>query len=233
MNSAKLTSALGQLPLIVISLLLIYFSAHFGVSSLYHIGLENEVEQYTDFMFSADPADPQFDAEAQRQRDRIDELAENLLEMNPNNPDVVALLAYIATSHYWDGDDTEASLRRANELHQKSSHLRPIYSDIYAEQAYNLIYQNQPFELVLQQLELAQRFGPVESSTARAGIDILFSHWAQLNGAQRLQAMKYVTQHQDYGLHRLDLNNLIETSLQKDKLCNVARFVQLDLRTCR
>jgi hypothetical protein len=233
MNRAKLMSALGQVPVMVISLTLIYFSAHFGVSSLYHIGLENEVEQYTDFMFSADPAAPQFVSDAQLKRDRINELADNLIEMNPNNPDVVALLAYIATSHYWDGDAAEIWLPRANELHQRASHLRPIYSDIYAEQAYNLVYQNQPFALVLQQLELAQRFGPVEASTARAGIDILFSHWPALNGTQRLQAMDYVTQHQHYGLHRLDLNNLIETSLQKDKLCNVARFVQLDLRTCR
>jgi hypothetical protein len=232
MNSAKLASLLGQLPLIVISLIVIYCSVHFGTSSLYQIGLENEIDQYTDFMFNADVNDPQFEAQAQTQRDTIDDIAANLLEMNPSNPEVVALLAYIATSHYWDGDETNQSLSRARELHQMASHLRPIYSDTYAEQAYNLVYQNQPFELVIEQLELAQRFGPFEASTARAAIDILFAHWPALSGAQRLQAMQYVTKYELYGLHRLDLNHLIETSLQKEKLCNVARFVQLDLRTC-
>ncbi|MGX9418427.1 hypothetical protein ACWU4D_13850 [Vibrio sp. WJH972] len=232
-NSATLKSALRQSPLIVISLALLYLSMHFGISSLFQIGLENEVDRYAEFMLSADTQSPDFEDKAQEQRDTVNRLADDILDMNSANPDVLALLGYIATTNYWDGEDAETALTRASEVYRSASHIRPLYSATYAEEAYVLTYQNQPFELVQQRLELAQHFGPYQNLTASTGIDLLFANWQELDTDQRLLAIRYFSEHSKYGFNRYELNDLVAVSLEKEKLCSVATFVGLDLRSCR
>lgn len=233
MKTAKITTSLSLFPLIALCLVMIYYSAIYGMSSLYQVGLENELDRYTEFMFDSDPNAADFAEKAQQKRDTINELGARLFDFNANNPDVLALLAYVETNNYWDGMAPQQALQRSSELHRLASETRPIGYDTYAEEAFTKLYQQQDFSQVLAQLELAQRFGPFESSTARAGIEILFDHWSELNREQRLQAMDYLTSHQKYGIDRKELNQLVEHSVHKEKLCNVARFVQLSLRTCR
>ncbi|MHA2939538.1 hypothetical protein ACXJY6_14745 [Vibrio sp. RC27] len=232
-NSATLKSALRQSPLIVISLALLYLSMHFGVSSLFQIGLENEVDHYAEFMLNADIQSPDFEDKAQEQRDTVNRLADDILDMNSANPDVLALLGYIATTNYWDGEDAETALTRAREVYRTASHIRPLYSATYAEEAYVLTYQNQPFELVQQRLELAQYFGPYQTLTANTGIDLLFANWQELNNEQKLLAIGYFSEHSKYGINRYEINGLVSESSEKEKLCSVATFVGLDLRSCR
>ena len=233
MNSEKMTSILRLSPLIVISLILLYLSLHFFTSSLHQIGLENEVDRYSEFMLNNNSQDPDLKAQAEIQRERIDTFADELLMMNSSNPDVLELLGYVAKTNYWDGNDPENSLLKAGKMYRSASQIRPLFSNSYVEVAYVLTYQNQSFDDVSQQLALAEHFGPYQASTARAGIDILFSNWAQLDTKQRLQAMNYFTEHAKYGLHRFDLNDLIAVSLEKEKLCSVANFIELKLSSCR
>ncbi len=233
MKIAKLTANLSLISIVGLCFALIYYSFIFGVSSLYLVGLSNEVDRYTDFMFNGNNNDPQFVEKAKQYRATINHLGQELFELNSHDPDVLSLLGYVATSNYWDGEDAETSLARSSKLHRLAGLVRPIGYDTYAEEAFIKSYQGQKFSQVLKQLELAQHFGPFESSTARAGIELMFSHWSELNRLQRLQAIDYLTSHQHYGISNRELNDLVAKSAQKQKLCNVTRFVKLSLQTCR
>jgi hypothetical protein len=223
-------SKIALFPLVALCVTLIYSATQFGVSSLFKVGLENEIDtfdrhigQYTD-------------AKRVEHLTTINRLSDQLIDWDGDNPDHLALSAYVAIMNYFASSD-EASARTALELsasyNQHSYDSRPLYSDTYAQQAYVMSYQHKPTNEILRTFSFAQKFGPFESSTALAGLDILFAHWSGLNTQQRVQAVSYLTASRRYGLRMAQLNDLVATSADKQKLCNVARFAQLKLGSCR
>jgi hypothetical protein len=224
-------SKIALFPMVALCVALIYSATQFGMSSLFKIGLENEIDAYDRQRVSLTSDD-----QAHRLT-IINQLSNQLMNWDGHNPDHLALAAYVSIMNYFShADDNELNAQTALEqsasYNQLSYDSRPLYSDTYAQQAYVMSYQHKPADEILSIFSMAQKFGPYESSTALAGLDILFAHWRDLSRDQRVKAVSYLTASNRYGVNYAQLNDLVATSAEKQKLCNVSRFAQLKLRAC-
>jgi hypothetical protein len=225
MNLFKIT----LFPLVALCATLIYSATQFGVSSLFKVGLENEIDTFDR------QAGQYTEAKRVEKLTTINRLSDQLIDWDGNNPDHLALSAYVAIMNYFASSDdvsAQAALELSASYNQHSYDSRPLYSDTYAQQAYVMSYQHKPANEILRTFSFAQQFGPFESSTALAGLDILFAHWRDLSTYQRVQAVSYLTASNRYGVNYAQLNNLVATSADHQKLCNVARFARLKLGSC-
>jgi hypothetical protein len=223
-------SKVSLFPLALVSLVTIYFAIQLGTGSLFKLGLDNELARIEQQRLTLS------DADRVTQMGTINQLTEKMLSWDGYNPDHRMTAGYVEILNSFSESNLKRSyqsLELSAQYNQQSINLRPLYSDTFSQQAYVMEYQDQPFADIANVLMYSQKFGPFEPSTAQVGLDIFFSHWLELNKDQRLLAVSYLTAHDRYGITLGKLDNLISTSVNKNKMCNVAHFARISLRSCQ
>ncbi|WP_139343991.1 hypothetical protein [Vibrio ruber] len=219
MNRAKIS----QCALVAVSVWMIVFSVQALMGSLYSNVVHQEIEgiDYSEHLT----------ADALMQ---LNQFKDEMLSWDDDNPENLSMAAYTAllNSFSAEGFEREQYLQQSNDYNWQSIRLRPLFPDGYAQETELLALWEKPFEQVIGVLNMAETFGPYEKYTAETAMNVLFKYWAQLSQQQRLNAVRYMTEHEKYGLKRWRLNEIFKVSPYKQQFCSLAIFIRLPLWTC-
>lgn len=197
---------------------LIWSSAPKGIASLYRLGLDNQLER----------------GDSVGDLSLISSLSEELLSLDSRDPNSLLSVGYgeFVKASQSEKDDSQRHLIEARDLTLQAITLRPLDYVGYAQLAYIETHLSPDFSSVRDALNKAQEVGPYEISTAVAGIEIYLSRWQELTSQEKVKAITYILQHNDYGLTLDDIDKILARSRQSKILCEVSGIKQLKLSYC-
>ncbi len=214
---------ISQYALIALSVWMIFFSAQTLMGSLYSNVVQLGIERIDQ------SGHPMADTLAQ-----LNQFSDEMLSWDDDNPEHLSMAAYTAllNSFVAEGVEKEQYLQQSDHYNWQSIRLRPLFPDGYTQETELLALWEKPFDDVIGVLNRAAFFGPYEKYTAETAMNVLFQYWSQLSPQQRLNAVHYMTAHEQYGLKRWRLNEIFKVSPYKQQFCSVAVFMRLPLWTC-
>ncbi|MDG3088248.1 hypothetical protein P7F88_20100 [Vibrio hannami] len=228
-------STISLLAICIVSLGVIFAAVHVGMGSLYQIGLDNSVKQYDQQYTGLVELSEEQKVEQTKSLANINFLVEKMLHWNSYSPEALSLAAYTRWLNSYseeNSDSYEEFLSEAVVLNSKAIVSRPIYPDIYAQQVYAKNALVSPKEDVFAPLYLAERFGPYEKATARAGIDFYFGFWEQISTQDKVKASRYILTPQKYGLSIRQRDEIFRNAPYKQRVCNLLAFSNKKSRVC-
>ncbi|MCE0493309.1 hypothetical protein [Vibrio salinus] len=167
--------------------------------------------------------------------EEIKKASNGMLYWKKNNPDYLIDASYVS---YLESLTIESEHERKNLLNSSiqyldsSIRLRPLFPDAYSQKADLMDYRGDSLKDVYTVLRSVYQFGPFEKDTAETSIKILFSHWDKLNIEQKKIALKFITEHDKYGIKNWRLNEIFKFSPNKERMCSVAILAHIPLWTC-
>ncbi len=217
-------SKISQYALIAISVWMIIFSVRALMGSLYGNVVHLEIERL-------DQSNHQMTADALAQ---LNQFKDGMLSWDDDNPENLSMAAYTALLNRFSVQELtrEQYLQQSDHYNWQSIRRRPLFPDGYAQETELLALWEKPFDEVVRVLNMAETYGPYEKYTAETAMNVLFKYWAQLSRQQRLDAIHYMTAHEEYGLKRWRLNEIFKVSPYKQQFCSLAIFIRLPLWTC-
>ncbi|MDC0612063.1 hypothetical protein OAP63_15120 [Vibrio sp.] len=217
---------LVALPILLLSLATAFSAWQSLMGNLYHNVL---VKEFTDV---------ESDTESPKSVINISNIKEStqaMLNWAPKEPDYLidaSYASYLISLKVSSNQDKLKYLNESIAYLDQSIKLRPMFPDPYTQKADLMNTRGDKLSLIYTQLEKAYQYGPYEKDTAETSIKLLFSHWDSLSFEQKSKALKFITEHDQYGVPDWRLNEIFKFSPDKNRLCSVAILSQIPLWTC-
>ncbi|RTZ17423.1 hypothetical protein EJ063_01175 [Vibrio aquaticus] len=116
-------------------------------------------------------------------------------------------------------------------LREQSVQLRPTWAPIYLQRA--KLYRRLDNSKEKDMLDLALYFGPNALSSLIYNLDYTFSHWDNVSRESQVKAANQLLGVWSQFNYRSELNQMIEFSRGKQRICNLITFNNLSVESCK
>ncbi|WP_394143337.1 hypothetical protein [Vibrio atypicus] len=113
-----------------------------------------------------------------------------------------------------------------------ASTIRPTWSPTYI-QLFKLYWRVGNEDKANEMLRLANMFGPNRIDTMLTSVDYTFTNWLFASQDDRLRASKQLLTISERWKHRSALNQMIQYSSGKQRICNLLKFNRLSVEACK
>ncbi len=131
---------------------------------------------------------------------------------------------------YWRNSTKNISL--SENYYNFSSQFRPTWPNSYVELAKIARTQNDYLKLK-QNLKFAVKFGPYYPASKLLSIDVVFSDWVNQTNSKKIAASQSLLKFAQTWKHRSALNQMIQYSSGKQRICNLLKFNRLSVEACK
>lgn len=116
-------------------------------------------------------------------------------------------------------------------LREESSQLRPTWAPIYLQRA--KLYRRLDHNKEKDMLDLALYFGPNALGSLIYNLDYTFSHWDDVSRESQVKAANQLLGVWSQYNYRSELNEMIEFSRGKQRICSLLAFNNLSVESCK